>query len=106
MNGQRSRLPGLAGVATTTRRILLRFPLFVEGLRLPLRRIREASGKPRKEYAPKPRTSLDFSISENHNGGIHGARSPGETLVTHALGLNHEVKLVLVWIVPSGVRET
>uniref|UniRef100_A0A674N7R9 SH3 domain containing GRB2 like 2a, endophilin A1 n=1 Tax=Takifugu rubripes TaxID=31033 RepID=A0A674N7R9_TAKRU len=44
-------------------------------------RIREASGKPRKEFAPKPRTSLDFSISENHNGGIHGARSPGVTLI-------------------------
>ncbi|XP_028258667.1 SH3 domain containing GRB2 like 2a, endophilin A1 isoform X3 [Parambassis ranga] len=39
-------------------------------------RIRDASGKPRKEYVPKPRTSLDFSISENHNGGIHSARSP------------------------------
>uniref|UniRef100_A0A8C9X871 SH3 domain containing GRB2 like 2a, endophilin A1 n=1 Tax=Sander lucioperca TaxID=283035 RepID=A0A8C9X871_SANLU len=35
--------------------------------------------KPRKEFAPKPRTSLDFSISENHNGGLHGARSPGES---------------------------
>ncbi|XP_067355077.1 SH3 domain containing GRB2 like 2a, endophilin A1 isoform X2 [Channa argus] len=40
-------------------------------------RIKEASSKPRKEFIPKPRTSLDFSISENHNGGIHGARSPG-----------------------------
>ncbi|XP_026214626.1 SH3 domain containing GRB2 like 2a, endophilin A1 isoform X1 [Anabas testudineus] len=40
-------------------------------------RIREISNKPRKEFAPKPRTSLDFSISENHNGGLHGARSPG-----------------------------
>ncbi|KAM7394382.1 hypothetical protein PAMP_021189 [Pampus punctatissimus] len=39
-------------------------------------RIRDASNKPRKEYIPKPRTSLDFSISENHNGGIHSARSP------------------------------
>ncbi|CAG01926.1 unnamed protein product [Tetraodon nigroviridis] len=42
-------------------------------------RIREASGKPRKEFVPKPRTSLDFSISENHNGGIHGARSPARS---------------------------
>ncbi|XP_029005382.1 SH3 domain containing GRB2 like 2a, endophilin A1 isoform X4 [Betta splendens] len=40
-------------------------------------RIREASNKPRKEFLPKPRTSLDFSISENHNGGVHSARSPG-----------------------------
>uniref|UniRef100_A0A3Q2PTQ1 SH3 domain containing GRB2 like 2a, endophilin A1 n=1 Tax=Fundulus heteroclitus TaxID=8078 RepID=A0A3Q2PTQ1_FUNHE len=39
-------------------------------------RIRDTSNKPRKEFAPKPRTSLDFSIIENHNGGIHGARSP------------------------------
>ncbi|XP_071767794.1 SH3 domain containing GRB2 like 2a, endophilin A1 [Centroberyx gerrardi] len=41
-------------------------------------RIRDASNKPRKEFIPKPRTSLDFSISENHNGGIHSgpARSP------------------------------
>ncbi|XP_028258659.1 SH3 domain containing GRB2 like 2a, endophilin A1 isoform X2 [Parambassis ranga] len=42
-------------------------------------RIRDASGKPRKEYVPKPRTSLDFSISENHNGGIHSARSPARS---------------------------
>ncbi|XP_049427372.1 SH3 domain containing GRB2 like 2a, endophilin A1 isoform X3 [Epinephelus fuscoguttatus] len=41
------------------------------------RRIRDAANKPRREFAPKPRTSLDFSISENHNGGIHSARSPG-----------------------------
>ncbi|XP_068444876.1 SH3 domain containing GRB2 like 2a, endophilin A1 isoform X2 [Clinocottus analis] len=41
-------------------------------------RIRDTTVKPRKEFAPKPRTSLDFSsISENHNGGIHSARSPG-----------------------------
>ncbi|MEQ2185086.1 hypothetical protein GOODEAATRI_014651 [Goodea atripinnis] len=39
-------------------------------------RIREISNKPRKDFMPKPRTSLDFSISENYNGGIHGARSP------------------------------
>lgn len=42
-------------------------------------RIRDCSTKPKKEFVPKPRTSLDFSISENHNGGIHSARSPGET---------------------------
>lgn len=41
-------------------------------------RVRETSAKPRKEFVPKPRPSLDFSLSENHNGGIHGARSPGE----------------------------
>ncbi|KAF1395348.1 hypothetical protein EPR50_G00018410 [Perca flavescens] len=41
-------------------------------------RIKDTAVKPRKEFAPKPRTSLDFSsISENHNGGLHGARSPG-----------------------------
>ncbi|XP_036372624.1 SH3 domain containing GRB2 like 2a, endophilin A1 isoform X1 [Megalops cyprinoides] len=42
-------------------------------------RIREASTKPRKEFAPKPRTSMDFSSNENHNGGIlhsGSARSP------------------------------
>ncbi|XP_038134521.1 SH3 domain containing GRB2 like 2a, endophilin A1 isoform X6 [Cyprinodon tularosa] len=39
-------------------------------------RIRDTAVKPRKEFVPKPRTSLDFSISENHNGGMHGARSP------------------------------
>ncbi|XP_063074409.1 SH3 domain containing GRB2 like 2a, endophilin A1 isoform X2 [Engraulis encrasicolus] len=33
-------------------------------------RIKEASNKPRKEYVPKPRTSMDFAISENHNGSI------------------------------------
>ncbi|XP_024914078.1 SH3 domain containing GRB2 like 2a, endophilin A1 isoform X4 [Cynoglossus semilaevis] len=40
-------------------------------------RIRDSSNKPRKEFIAKPRTSLDISLSENHNGGIHGARSPG-----------------------------
>ncbi|KAI4903747.1 hypothetical protein NFI96_023330, partial [Prochilodus magdalenae] len=39
-------------------------------------RIRDASTKPRKEYVPKPRTSMDFTSSETHNGGIsHIARS-------------------------------
>ncbi|KAL4618178.1 endophilin-A1-like [Arapaima gigas] len=33
-------------------------------------RIREASNKPRKEYVPKPRMVMDFTPSENHNGGI------------------------------------
>ncbi|MEQ2240171.1 Endophilin-A1 [Ilyodon furcidens] len=42
-------------------------------------RIREISNKPRKDFMPKPRTSLDFSISENYNGGIHGARSPARS---------------------------
>ncbi|XP_070406216.1 SH3 domain containing GRB2 like 2a, endophilin A1 isoform X3 [Nothobranchius furzeri] len=40
-------------------------------------RIRDSSNKPRKEFIPKPRTSLDLCISENLNGGLHGARSPG-----------------------------
>ncbi|TRY59790.1 hypothetical protein DNTS_024216 [Danionella cerebrum] len=31
-------------------------------------RIRETSSKPKREYVPKPRTSLD--LSENHNGSI------------------------------------
>ncbi|KAA8594704.1 hypothetical protein FQN60_011839 [Etheostoma spectabile] len=47
-------------------------------------RIKDTAVKPKKEYAPKPRTSLDFSISENHNGGLHGARSPGESQSTFA----------------------
>ncbi|KAL7878148.1 hypothetical protein SRHO_G00047910 [Serrasalmus rhombeus] len=39
-------------------------------------RIRDASSKPKKEYMPKPRTSMDFSSSETHNGGIsHISRS-------------------------------
>ncbi|XP_038134520.1 SH3 domain containing GRB2 like 2a, endophilin A1 isoform X5 [Cyprinodon tularosa] len=42
-------------------------------------RIRDTAVKPRKEFVPKPRTSLDFSISENHNGGMHGARSPARS---------------------------
>ncbi|XP_036068272.1 SH3 domain containing GRB2 like 2a, endophilin A1 isoform X6 [Oryzias melastigma] len=42
-------------------------------------RIRDASGKPRKEFVPKPRPSLDFSITETHNGGMHGARSPARS---------------------------
>lgn len=41
-------------------------------------RIRDTSGKPKKEFIAKPRTSLELYINENHNGGIHGARSPGE----------------------------
>lgn len=45
---------------------------------------------------PKPRTSLDFSISENHNGGIHSARSPGETLNMKLSVQKHAQKLVLV----------
>ncbi|XP_034750708.1 SH3 domain containing GRB2 like 2a, endophilin A1 isoform X5 [Etheostoma cragini] len=40
-------------------------------------RIKDTTVKPKKEYTPKPRTSLDLSIIENHNGGLHGARSPG-----------------------------
>ncbi|XP_048855809.1 SH3 domain containing GRB2 like 2a, endophilin A1 isoform X2 [Brienomyrus brachyistius] len=32
-------------------------------------RIRDASAKPRKEYVPKPRTSMDLYTSENQNGG-------------------------------------
>ncbi|KAG9344104.1 hypothetical protein JZ751_012586 [Albula glossodonta] len=42
-------------------------------------RIREASTKPRKEYVPKPRSSMDFTASETQNGGIAhrgSARSP------------------------------
>ncbi|XP_055061268.1 SH3 domain containing GRB2 like 2a, endophilin A1 isoform X2 [Misgurnus anguillicaudatus] len=37
-------------------------------------RIAEASSKPRKEYVPKPRTSIDFS--ENHNGNIGHSGPP------------------------------
>ncbi|XP_062851541.1 SH3 domain containing GRB2 like 2a, endophilin A1 [Trichomycterus rosablanca] len=43
-------------------------------------RIREASNKPRKEYVPKPRTSLELTPNESHNGGVGhgriGSRSP------------------------------
>ncbi|KAJ8336190.1 hypothetical protein SKAU_G00395330 [Synaphobranchus kaupii] len=43
-------------------------------------RIREASNKPRKEYVPKPRAPIDFTSTENHNGGVThtggAARSP------------------------------
>ncbi|XP_075888470.1 SH3 domain containing GRB2 like 2a, endophilin A1 isoform X2 [Nelusetta ayraudi] len=42
-------------------------------------RVRETSARPRKEFIAKPRQSLDFSLSENHNGGIHGARSPARS---------------------------
>ncbi|KAF7223585.1 transcript variant X3 [Nothobranchius furzeri] len=48
-------------------------------------RIRDSSNKPRKEFIPKPRTSLDLCISENLNGGLHGARSPGERKKTTLL---------------------
>lgn len=80
--------------------------VIVGQLHFPPHRIREASGKPRKEYVPKPRTSLDFSISENHNGGIHGARSPGGTLTISPLCPNRARKLVLLWVVPRGVKDT
>ncbi|XP_054457490.1 endophilin-A1-like isoform X1 [Anoplopoma fimbria] len=41
-------------------------------------RIKEVSTKPRKEYAPKPRMTLELlPPSESHNGGIHSAKSPG-----------------------------
>ncbi|KAJ8269618.1 hypothetical protein COCON_G00122250 [Conger conger] len=42
-------------------------------------RIREASSKPRREFVPKPRMVMDFTPSENHNGGITNsgtAKSP------------------------------
>ncbi|KAI3352381.1 hypothetical protein L3Q82_005347 [Scortum barcoo] len=57
-------------------------------------RIRDSANKPRKEFLPKPRTSLDFSISENHNGGIHSARSPGETHHAKLSAQKHVQKLV------------
>lgn len=68
-------------------------------LHLPLCRIRETSNKPRKEYTPKPRPSMDFSISENHNGGIHGARSPGKTRTAKLIIQKHVQKLFLVMCV-------
>lgn len=38
------------------------------------------SSKPRKEYAPKPRMTLELlPPSESHNGGIHSAKSPGRS---------------------------
>ncbi|XP_029381810.1 endophilin-A1-like isoform X4 [Echeneis naucrates] len=43
-------------------------------------RIKEVSSKPRKEYAPKARMTLELlPPSESHNGGIHSAKSPGRT---------------------------
>lgn len=40
-------------------------------------RIRETSNKPRREYVPKPRTSIDFSENHNGNSGHSGpSRSP------------------------------
>ncbi|TKS65362.1 Endophilin-A1 Endophilin-1 SH3 domain-containing GRB2-like protein 1 SH3p4 [Collichthys lucidus] len=43
-------------------------------------RIKEVSSKPRKEYAPKPRMTLELlPPSESHNGGIHSAKSPGRS---------------------------
>lgn len=43
-------------------------------------RIKEVSGKPRKEYTPKPRMTLELlPPSESHNGGIHSAKSPGRS---------------------------
>ncbi|XP_051561026.1 SH3 domain containing GRB2 like 2a, endophilin A1 isoform X1 [Myxocyprinus asiaticus] len=40
-------------------------------------RIREASCKPRREYVPKPRTSMDLSENHNGNSGLCGrSRSP------------------------------
>lgn len=43
-------------------------------------RIKEVSSKPRKEYNPKPRMTLELlPPSESHNGGIHSAKSPGRS---------------------------
>ncbi|KAL4007765.1 hypothetical protein ACER0C_001617 [Sarotherodon galilaeus] len=43
-------------------------------------RIKEVSSKPRKEYTPKPRMTLELlPPSESHNGGIHSAKSPGRS---------------------------
>uniref|UniRef100_A0A3B3DBN9 Endophilin-A1-like n=1 Tax=Oryzias melastigma TaxID=30732 RepID=A0A3B3DBN9_ORYME len=43
-------------------------------------RIKEVSSKPRKEYSPKPRMTLELlPPSESHNGGIHSAKSPGRS---------------------------
>ncbi|XP_030578791.1 SH3 domain containing GRB2 like 2a, endophilin A1 isoform X3 [Archocentrus centrarchus] len=42
-------------------------------------RIRDTSNKPKKEFVPKPRTSMDFSINLNQNGGVHSARSPARS---------------------------
>ncbi|XP_077597609.1 SH3 domain containing GRB2 like 2b, endophilin A1 [Stigmatopora nigra] len=43
-------------------------------------RIKEVSGKPRKEYVPKPRMTLELlPPSESHNGGLHTAKSPGRS---------------------------
>ncbi|XP_078100382.1 endophilin-A1-like [Sander vitreus] len=47
-------------------------------------RIKEVSNKPRKEYTPKPRMTLELlPSSESHNGGIHSAKSPGRSPDIH-----------------------
>ncbi|XP_076145934.1 SH3 domain containing GRB2 like 2b, endophilin A1 isoform X5 [Alosa pseudoharengus] len=44
-------------------------------------RIKDTSDQPRKEYTPKPRTVMELTLpSENHNGGIHNAKSPAPSL--------------------------
>ncbi|KAL3996587.1 transforming acidic coiled-coil-containing protein 1 [Sarotherodon galilaeus] len=45
-------------------------------------RIKDTSTKPRKEFVPKPRTSMDFSINLSQNGGVHSARSPVSGLLS------------------------
>ncbi|XP_062240564.1 endophilin-A1-like [Platichthys flesus] len=40
-------------------------------------RIKEVSGRPRKEYTPKPRLTLELlPPSQGHNGGVHSTKSP------------------------------
>ncbi|XP_040892142.1 SH3 domain containing GRB2 like 2a, endophilin A1 [Toxotes jaculatrix] len=48
-------------------------------------RIRDISNKPRKEYAPKPRTSLDFSITHTTSQIKHTGSSPMDQPCCRAL---------------------
>ncbi|CAL8241318.1 unnamed protein product [Merluccius merluccius] len=42
-------------------------------------RIKEASSRPRKEFTPKPRMTLELLAPESHNGGVHPAKSPSKS---------------------------
>ncbi|XP_038837811.1 endophilin-A1-like isoform X1 [Salvelinus namaycush] len=52
-------------------------------------RIRDSSNKPKKEFIPKPRQSLDLS-SENHNGAIQGSSccTPGRVAAASSFFLS------------------
>lgn len=64
----------------TPRIVVHKYGLLTCWLLLHCDRIKEVSSKPRKEYNPKPRMTLELlPPSESHNGGIHSAKSPGRS---------------------------